>query len=210
SRLATRRRAGACEHAGHPLGLRLDPVPATGPRLVRPGNGPRCRPQTGLVRRPDGHVPALALLPDLRLQGGDDPGEDGYGDRRALRPDPGRAVPPAPVRGGAGRARADRPGDPAPHRRAAPARPPAGTAARHPRPPAAARPDLLPPGRPARTPAVRRRRRPPAPAGPAPDSERRGCGPRQYRLNAAKHRPGARPRATKVAVGRLPLLELGP
>ena len=48
---------------------------------------------------------ALALLPDLHLQRRDDAGQDGHGDRRAVRECLGPGGAAAPVRGDPGRAR---------------------------------------------------------------------------------------------------------
>ena len=78
--------------ARHPVGLRLDPVPADRPRLVRG----RERPRGGRRRGGGalGHVPRLGVLPDVHRQRVDDAGQDRPGHRRAVR----RTRAPAPAR----------------------------------------------------------------------------------------------------------------
>ena len=112
-----RLRRRARRTAGHPVGLRLDPVPADRPRLVRRRLRPQGRPRGRARRRARRDAPAVALLPQLPLQRRDDPRQDRSADRPALRRHPRPRRAQARLRRHPGRARADRAGGAAHHRR---------------------------------------------------------------------------------------------
>ncbi len=143
---------------GHPVGVRLDPVAADRPGLVRrrirAQGGPRGGP-LGAARGDDGR---LALLPFGALQCRDDAGQDGHGHRRLLRldPGPGGAAPPVPRH--PCRVRADRCRGPAPDRGGPAARRPAHAQALAGDPRPVPRSDQLPAGG-AAAPRPRRGRR---------------------------------------------------
>ncbi|MDH6226552.1 phosphoenolpyruvate carboxylase [Streptomyces sp. MJP52] len=129
-----------------PVGVRLDPVPADRPRLVRRGLRPEGAARGRAGHGPGGDAPGVALLPELHLQRGDDAGQDGPADRLALRRHAGAAGAEARLRHDPRRARAHGGGGAAGHRGG-------GAARRQPRAEADLRdprrlpgPDLLPPG----------------------------------------------------------------
>ena len=138
--------AGPRGPAGHPVGVRLDPVPADRPGLVRRRLRAQGRPRSRQLGPAGGDDGRLALLPLGALQRGNDAGEDGHGHRRLLRlhPGPGGAAPPVPRH--PGRIRADRRRDPEPDRRGPAARRPAHPEALTGDPGPVPRPDQLPPG----------------------------------------------------------------
>ena len=185
--------------AGHPLGVRLDTVAPARAGLVRRRRRAGRRSGGGHGRRPRRDVRALAVLPHVRVERGDDAVQDRPGHRPPLRGHPGRSVPARPFRRGVRRVRphggrggrphrpgpAGGPADPAPH---------AGGARRLPRPDQRVAGRLAGPAPP--RPGRQRRRGRAAAAHPAADGQRRGRRNAQHRLTPAgagrgRHRTGA-------------------
>src|SRR5690606_12858720 len=109
--------------ASPPLSLH-DALPIYRPGLVRRRVGPGRGPGRRSGRRAGADVPAVALLPHLLLERGDDAGEDRPGDRPAVRGGAGARTPATGVRPHRGRVRPDgRRGAPADRRDRAPGRP---------------------------------------------------------------------------------------
>ncbi len=82
---AARRRRRPRRPAGHPVGLRLDPVADHPARLVRRRQRPGRRPRGRSRRDAAGDVRLLELLPHVPVQRADDAGQDRPRHRRALR-----------------------------------------------------------------------------------------------------------------------------
>jgi phosphoenolpyruvate carboxylase len=85
----TRRRGRPQRATRHPMGVRLDPDPPDRARLVRGREWTGGRPRGRAGRRAVRDVRRVALLPDVRVQCGDDTGQDGPRHRRTVRADPG-------------------------------------------------------------------------------------------------------------------------
>ena len=168
-------------HAGHSVGVRLDADPPGGAGVVRrrqrPGRGAR-----GGSGRAGRDVRTLALLPDVHLERGDDPGEDRPGDRPALRGGAGAGGAPSDLRPGRRRARAGA-GARAGHHRQADAAGRLPGAQAHPggalRLPGTAEPAAGGAARPAQK---RRRGGPAGRAGDPAHGQRPGRRPAQHRL----------------------------
>ena len=179
--------------AGHPVGVRVEPVPPDHPRLVRAGDGAGRGPGRRPRRRAGRDARALALLPGVRVQRGDDAGQDRHGPGPPLRALPGRPEPAPPVRPHLRRARAHGGGGAAADGGAAAARPPARAATGPRRPPGLPRPAVPPAGEPAGPPAGVRRPPAHAPPGAAADRQRHRRRPPQHggrQYGAGQHRAG--------------------